>query len=198
MIRIGLTGGIGMGKSTAATLLAERGIPVIDTDTLAREIVAPGQPALSEIGDAFGPSVLFPDGTLRRETLASMVFADDSRRRRLEGILHPRIRAGWLAFLGRCQTEGRAAAAVVVIPLLFETGAEQEFDRVVCIACTTATQMQRLSARGWTAEQSRQRLASQWPAQKKIDHAHSMIWTEVSREVHGEQWDRVLRQLGVT
>lgn len=196
MIRIGLTGGIGMGKSTAATLLAEKGIPVIDTDVLARDVVAPGQPALSEIRAAFGPEVLSPDGTLRRETLASIVFADDAKRRQLEGILHPRIREGWLAFLGQCQKEDRPAA-VVVIPLLFETGAEREFDRVICTACAPATQMKRLSARGWAEEQSRQRLASQWPTQKKIDHSHLMIWTEVSRDVHGEQWDRVLRQIGV-
>lgn len=196
MIRIGLTGGIGMGKSTAATLLAEKGIPVVDTDVIARDVVAPSQPALSEIRAAFGPEVLSPDGTLRREALASIVFADDAKRRQLEGILHPRIREGWLAFLGQCQKEDRPAA-VVVIPLLFETGAEREFDRVVCTACAPATQMKRLSARGWTEEQSRQRLASQWPTQKKIDHSHSIIWTEVSRDVHGEQWDRVLKQIGV-
>lgn len=185
-----------MGKSTAATLLAEKGIPVVDTDVLARDVVAPGQPAVSEIRDAFGPEVLSSDGTLRREALASIVFADNAKRRQLEGILHPRIREGWLAFLGQCQKEDRPAA-VVVIPLLFETGAEREFDRVVCTACAPGTQMKRLSARGWTEEQSRQRLASQWPTQKKIDHSHSIIWTEVSRDVHGEQWDRVLKQIGV-
>ncbi len=196
MIRIGLTGGIGMGKSTAASLLAENGIPVVDTDVLAREVVAPGQSALSEIRNAFGADVLSSDGTLRREALAAIVFSNDAKRRELEAILHPRIRERWLDFLKRRKTEGRAAA-VVVIPLLFETGAENEFDRVICMACAPATQMKRLSARGWTEEQSRQRLASQWPTQKKIDHSHSMIWTEVSREVHGEQWERVLRQFGV-
>lgn len=196
MIRIGLTGGIGMGKSTAATLLAEKGIPVVDTDALAREVVAPGQPALSEIRTTFGPDVLSPDGNLRRESLATVVFADDAKRRQLEAILHPRIRERWLDFLARCEVE-RRAAAVVIIPLLFETGAEKEFDRIVCAACTEASQKERLRARGWTDEQCRQRIASQWPTQRKIDHSHSMIWTEVSREVHGEQWDRVLRQLGV-
>ncbi|MBK7999477.1 MAG: dephospho-CoA kinase [Verrucomicrobia bacterium] len=196
MIRIGLTGGIGMGKSTAASLLAEKGIPVVDTDVLAREVVAPGQPALGEILNAFGADVLSSDGTLRREALAAIVFSNDAKRRELEAILHPRIRERWLDFLKRCETEGRAAA-FVVIPLLFETGAEKEFDRVVCTSCTPATQMKRLSARGWTEEQSRQRLASQWPTQKKIDHSHSMIWTEVSRDVHGEQWDRVLRRFVV-
>ncbi len=196
MIRIGLTGGIGMGKSTAATLLAEKGIPVVDTDALAREVVAPGQPALSEIRTTFGPDVLSPDGNLRRESLATVVFADDAKRRQLEAILHPRIRERWLDFLARCEVE-RHAAAVVIIPLLFETGAEKEFDRIVCAACTEASQKERLRARGWTDEQCRQRIASQWPTQRKIDHSHSMIWTEVSREVHGEQWDRVLRQLGV-
>lgn len=196
MIRIGLTGGIGMGKSTAAALLEARGVPIIDTDVIAREVVATGMPALEEIRRAFGEGVVAADGSLKREALASMVFSDDAKRRQLESILHPRIRERWLEFLTRCESEGRAAA-VVVIPLLFETQAEKEFDQVICIACSEASQKERLRGRGWTDEQSAKRIASQWPTQKKIDRSNVMIWTEVSREVHDEQWDLLLRRLSV-
>lgn len=196
MIRIGLTGGIGMGKSTAAALLEARGVPVIDTDIIAREVVAAGMPALEEIRRAFGEGVVASDGSLKRDALAAVVFSDEAKRRQLESILHPRIRERWLEFLARCKNEGRAAA-VVVIPLLFETGAEKEFDQVICIACSQASQKERLRARGWTDEQSARRIASQWPTQKKIDRSNAMIWTEVSREVHAEEWDLLLRRLGV-
>ena len=183
-----------MGKSTAAALLAAKGIPVVDTDILAREVVEPGQPALLEIGREFGIELIAPDGTLRREALATIVFSDEAKRRQLEGILHPRIRERWQECLAQWQADGNPAG-VVVIPLLFETGAEKEFNRIVCTACTPETQLHRLRARGWSDEQSRQRIASQWSAQRKMDLSQSVVWTEVSREVHREQLDRVLRQL---
>ena len=196
MIRIGLTGGIGMGKSTAAALLAERGIPVIDTDILAREVVQPRQPALAEIARRFGSELLAADGSLCRDALAAIVFADEVKRRQLEEILHPRIRERWQECLAQWQAGGKPVA-VVVIPLLFETGAEREFDRILCTACTPATQLDRLKSRGWTGEQSRQRIASQWTTQRKVDLSHSVVWTEVSRVVHAEQLDRILLQLGI-
>src|SRR6185369_9293530 len=97
MITIGLTGGIGMGKTTAASLLRERVIPVIDTDVLARQVVEPGQPAWDEIRQSFGEEILGPDGQLRRDDLARQVFSDEARRRQLEAIVHPRIRERWQA-----------------------------------------------------------------------------------------------------
>ena len=196
MIRIGLTGGIGMGKSTAAALLAEKGIPVVDTDLLARQVVEPGQPALLEIAKAFGRELLATDGMLRRDALAAIVFTDETKRRQLEEILHPRIRERWQSCLAQWQADGKPAG-VVVIPLLFETSAEMEFNRILCTACTAATQMQRLSARGWSEEQSRQRIASQWPTQRKMDLSQSVVWTEVTRKVHSEQLDRLLKQLSL-
>lgn len=196
MIRIGLTGGIGMGKSTAAELLVQRGLPVVDTDQLARDVVTPGGTALAEIGRLFGPEVIAEDGSLRRDTLANVVFSDEGKRHQLEAILHPPIRERWLAFVRRQELDGQAAC-VVVIPLLFETGAQTAFDHVVCTACATHTQIGRLRARGWSEDQCRQRLASQWPTQRKVDQSHTVIWTEVSRDVHGEQWDRMLSRLGL-
>lgn len=194
MIVIGLTGGVGMGKSTAANFFAGRGLPVIDTDELARELVEPGQPALAEIRKVFDGSVIDAQGRLRRDEMAKAVFADSSKRQQLEGILHPRIREGWLAQVERCRSEGRAAA-VVVIPLLLETGAEKQFTHIVCVACSSATQRARLAQRGWSEDQIEQRIAAQWPTEKKIAAAHFVIWSEGGVDVHQAQVDRILERL---
>ncbi len=187
----GLTGGIGMGKSTAAQLLRARGVAVVDTDDLARELVQPGQPALEEVRTAFGNHMIGPAGQLLREELARLVFADANARRRLEAILHPRIRDGWHAQVGRWGQEGRKSA-VVVIPLLYETGAEVEVEAVICVACTPGTQSERLRARGWTAEEIKQRLAAQMSADEKLARATYAVWTEGSLEVHAQQLERIL------
>ncbi len=192
---LGLTGGIGMGKSTAEALLRERGIVTVDTDQLARELVQPGQPALGEIREAFGQGVIDANGCLCRRELARIVFADPVARRRLEGILHPRIRAGWLSRQEEWRSRG-IALGVVVIPLLFETGAERDLDQVVCLACSSATQSQRLAARGWSALQIRQRLEAQMPVDQKISRSDFMVWTEGSLASHAAQLDRVLARLG--
>lgn len=194
MILIGLTGGVGMGKSTSAELLAARGLPVIDTDHLARQVVEPGQPALEEIRKEFGDGIISGDGQLNREAMAGIVFSDSAKRQRLEAILHPRIRERWEAEAERWRVSG-CALGVVVIPLLFETGAAPAFDVVVCVACLPASQWRRLEARGWSGEQIDQRIASQWPIQKKMDLSRFVIWTEPSVEVHREQVDCVLDRL---
>jgi dephospho-CoA kinase len=191
---LGLTGGAGMGKSASAQLLRARGVPVVDTDDLARQVVAPGQAALAEVRSAFGQEMVGPDGQLRREELAQRVFADPAARKRLEEILHPRIRALWRAQVDAWRGEGRPLA-VVVIPLLFETGAEAELDATVCVACTAATQHQRLLARGWTPKEIEQRLRAQWPIEVKVSQANYVIWTEGSLDVHADQLDRVLRSV---
>jgi dephospho-CoA kinase len=189
----GLTGGIGMGKSMVAQLLQQRGVPVVDTDALARKVVEPGQPALKEIQEMFGAAVLGPDGALRRDELARRVFASDMSRKQLEAILHPRIRALWQAQVEEWRATG-VRLGVVVIPLLFETNAAKSFDKVICVACSAAAQQQRLAARGWSAEQSQQRIASQWPTEKKMTLADLVIWTEGSPDVTEAQVDRLLAQ----
>jgi len=192
---LGLTGGIGMGKSTSAQLLRARGVPVVDTDELARQVVQPGQPALAQVLAAFGPQIAGPDGQLRRDELARRVFADPAARRRLEAILHPPIRALWRAQIEAWRAEGRPLA-VVVIPLLFETKAEAELDVTVCVACSAATQQQRLRARGWTPEQIEQRLDAQWPVETKTARADYLVWTEADLDVHAAQLERILRLRG--
>ena len=188
---IGLTGGVGMGKSACAQLLQWRGAAVVDADELARKAVAPDQPALAEIREGFGQDIVGPDGQLKRGELAQIVFADATARRRLEGILHPRIRDLWRAQIETWRNEGRPLA-VVVIPLLFETQAEGEFDTVICVACSAATQRQRLLARGWPPEQIEQRIAAQLPIEEKMARSHHVIWTEAGMDVHAQQVYRIV------
>ena len=188
---LGLTGGVGMGKSAADSLLRQRGVPVVDTDLLARELVEPGQPALAEIARHFGPDILCPDGRLRRGRLAQLVFADPAARQQLELILHPRIRQLWQTQIETWRAEGRPLA-VVVIPLLFETGAEKELDATICVACSAPTQSQRLLARGWSPEQIQNRIRAQWPIEQKMTLATYVIWTEAGLDIHAAQLDRLL------
>jgi dephospho-CoA kinase len=194
---LGLTGGVGMGKSACVELLRARGIPVIDTDDLAREVVRPGEPALGEVRSVFGPDVFDSNGQLRRPELARRVFNDPAARRQLEAILHPRIRQRWRAQVETWRAEGRRVA-VVVIPLLFETQAEQELDETICVACTAATQRERLSARGWTPQEIDQRIQAQLPAEVKMARADYVVWTEGEIRVAADQFDRILDQAALT
>lgn len=192
---IGLTGGIGMGKSTADQILRGRGTPVVDTDQLARQVVEAGSPALEEIRAAFGPSVLDEAGALRREALAERVFQDAGARQKLEAILHPRIRALWREQVEGWRQSGRHAAAVVVIPLLFETGAERELDATICMACSAAAQRERLRQRGWSEEQIDARIASQMPVARKMDLASYVVWNEGPLQNLEQQLTRILGAL---
>ena len=208
---LGLTGGVGMGKSTAATLLAQRGVTIVDTDILARQIVQPGQPALAEIQQAFGAEILATDGSLRRDQLARRVFSDSAARKTLEAMLHPRIRRLWQSQLAEWRSNGgknpaqegsalsqrervggRARIFCVVIPLLFETNAQTEVDATICLACSLATQHQRLASRGWTTEQIDQRIRSQLPIEDKMSRADYVLWNEGSLEVLAAQMDRIV------
>lgn len=190
----GLTGGVGMGKSIAAEFLRARGAQVVDTDELARQFVQPGQPALAEIQAEFGKSIVASDGRLRRDELARIVFADAVARKKLETILHPRIRERWLAQVEIWRGE-KHPLAIVVIPLLFETRAESHFNKIICVACSAVTQHERLLARGWTPEQIKQRLAAQWPVEQKISRADFVVWTDGALDAHAQQLERIFVKL---
>jgi dephospho-CoA kinase len=190
----GLTGGVGMGKSTAAGFLRKRGARVLDTDEIARQLVQQGQPALAEIQATFGKAVVASSGELNRAELARIVFADAVARKKLEAILHPPIREKWLAQIETWR-KGKNPLATVVIPLLFETGAESHFDKIVCAACSVPAQRERLLARGWTPEQIEQRNAAQMPVEQKIARADFVIWTEGSLESHSRQIDDIFARL---
>jgi dephospho-CoA kinase len=191
---IGLTGGVGMGKSAAAEWLGRRELPVLDTDVLAREIVEPGQPALEEIRRLLGDEVIDEAGGLRRDAVARQVFASEDLRRQLEGITHPRIRECWHAQVAQWRHEGRRYG-VVVIPLLFEVQAEAELDTVICVACSAATQRRRLADRGWNSAQIEQRIRAQWPIEKKIGLSDFLVWSEGGLDILAEQIDRILKTL---
>jgi dephospho-CoA kinase len=190
MLVVGLTGGIGAGKSTVAAYIAELAQAVIDTDQVARDVVEPGSSALDEIRNAFGEAVITGAGTLNRAALAEMVFGAAEKRHTLEEILHPRIRAAWKKQLAHWRVAGETRA-VVVIPLLFETAADTEVDRVICVGCSAETQMLRLLERGWTVEQAGRRIAAQWPLERKMNLADGVIWNNSTREVCLEQTARL-------
>lgn len=193
---IGVTGGVGMGKSTSAAILRERGFPLVDTDEVAREIVEPGRPALKEIQRVFGESVIDPSGRLRREMLAHIVFASEERRKELEAITHPIIREVWRTKCDAWRERGELVA-FVVIPLLFEIRAEKEFDHIVCVACNAPTQRSRLSLRGWSPEEAERRIRAQWPLDKKMSGSDFVVWTEGDLEAHRQQWDKILTSLAL-
>jgi len=194
---LGLTGGIGMGKSASAGLLRARNVPVVDTDDLARQVVEPGQPGLAKVREIFGAEVLDAAGCLRRDELARRVFNNADARRKLEGILHPPIRALWKAQIEQWRKEGRPLA-VVVIPLLYETHAEGELDAIVCVACSAATQRQRLQPRGWSPVEIDRRIEAQLPADAKVARADFVIWTEGGMAIHEEQMARIVLAMAPT
>jgi dephospho-CoA kinase len=174
--RVGLTGGIASGKSTVARRLGELGCRLIEADVLAREVVAPGEPAWRAIVEAFGSEVVHPDGQLDRKRLGALVFADPARRKRLEAITHPAILARRQAMLDRWAADGFDELVVLDIPLLIELGMAAEVDRVVVVYVEPETQLTRLMARdGFDAAEARRRIASQMPLAEKVRHAHYVI-----------------------
>lgn len=158
MLRIGLTGGIASGKSTVAAMFAERGAEVIDTDDIAHELVAPGGAAIDAIAERFGESVIARDGGLDRRKMRQRVFADAGERRKLEAILHPKIRAIAL----KRAAETTAPYVIFVVPLLFETGFSRLVDRSLAVDCPESLQIERVVARDRVSEdEARAVIASQ-------------------------------------
>lgn len=182
-----LTGGMGMGKSTAAAWLKGRGVAVLDTDDLSREVTRPGEKALAELTEHFGEKILREDGSLNRSLLAEIVFRDERERRFLEATLHPLIRQRWHDWRRGLLENEPPPFCVVVIPLLFETGAEKEFDEVVCVACRPEIQKERLLKKGLSEEEIAGRLAAQWPIREKMRLSHHVVHNNgTSEELYAE------------
>ena len=173
MTRVGLTGGVASGKSTVSAMLAELGAVVIDADVLAREVVAPGTDGLAAVVDAFGTDVLADDGALDRAAVGAIVFADPERRRVLEGIIHPRVRAR------AAELEAEAEPGTVVvhdIPLLVETGQADSFDAVVVVDVPVETQVERMVAqRGMSREEAESRVAAQATREQRLAIADDVV-----------------------
>ena len=178
-LRVGLTGGIASGKSTVADMFAELGVPVIDTDVIAREVVEPGQPALDEIREVFGASVIAHDGNLDRQEMRKLVFADDDARRRLEAILHPKIRDGAM------QQAALAGGAyqLIVVPLLVESPMRHAMDRILVVDCDVDVQVARLLERdAETEEQARRIIDAQASREQRLEIADDVIRNDGSLE----------------
>lgn len=194
MLRIGLTGGIASGKSTVAQLFAGLGADIVDTDRIAREIVAPGSPAMAAIIETFGGDVIDDHGRLDRRRMRRIVFDDADRRRQLEAILHPKIRQEALA---------RAAASegpyvIFVVPLLFETGFDGLVARTLVTDCPVAVQIERLVARDRIdADTAARMIAAQMDRDERLARADDVIDTgaalETTRALVGKLHDRYLK-----
>jgi dephospho-CoA kinase len=172
-LHVGLTGGIGAGKSTVARLLSGHGAIVLDADLAARAVVEPGTEGLTEVARAFGPEVLRADGSLDRAALASVVFADEERRTRLNAIVHPRVRA-WMAERAAAAPEG--SVVVQDIPLLVEGGLVPLFDFVIVVDADDDTRITRLVRdRGMAEQEARARIAAQAPRAQRNAAADRLI-----------------------
>ena len=173
---IGLTGGAGSGKSAVAVMLARKGALYINADQLAREVVEPGKPALTEIREAFGPSVIKEDGSLDRGRMAEVVFNDTEARERLESIIHPRVIARIRDRIDRAGSEEAYPAVVVEVPLLYESGTEDMMDEVWVVDAEENTQVRRMMERdGISEEQARGRLRSQMDPRVRAGMADILI-----------------------
>lgn len=161
MLSIGLTGGIGSGKSAVARLLALRGAVVVDADVIAREVVAQGTPGLAAVVGEFGPGVLAPDGSLDRSALAAVVFDDPAARARLNAIVHPLVGDRAVELAGAAATADPLAVVVHDVPLLVENGLAEAYDLVVVVEAPEVVRLERLVARGLSEEDARARMAVQ-------------------------------------
>lgn len=172
---IGLTGGIGTGKSTVSAMLKAKGIMVIDSDQIAREVVEPGSKALAQIVAHFGQEVLLPDGRLNRKTLGARVFGNEEERKRLMEITHPAIFAETEKRISEAQKNGEALI-VLDSPLLIETGRYKQTDLVVLVYADEETQLQRIMRRdNLTEEEARNRIIAQMPIDEKRQYADIII-----------------------
>ncbi|HBX24592.1 MAG TPA: dephospho-CoA kinase [Desulfotomaculum sp.] len=172
---VGLTGNIGSGKSTVARMLNELGALVLDTDQVARDVVAPGTPALQKIMAVFGRQALNPDGTLNRARMAQLVFTDPRARDRLNGIVHPDIRAVTLQTIADYRINGNAPLLVIEAPLMIETGMHLLMDELWLVTVDPVTQLVRVTARDGSEEDALRRMNAQLPQEEKIPLAHRII-----------------------
>ncbi len=196
MLRVGLTGGIGAGKSEVSARLAAQGAVVIDADAIAREVVEPGTEGLAEVVQTFGPEVLLPDGTLNRPRLGDIVFADPELRGKLNAIIHPRV-AARMADLERAA--GPGAIVVLDVPLIAESGRGDAYDMVVVVDAPPRLQVERLvRRRGMTREQARARMQAQASRKQRLAIADIVVdnsgsLAELDRQV-GDLWSELRRR----
>ena len=195
MLKVALTGGIATGKSYVLEQFRRRGVPCLDADLLAHGVMAPGTEAAAAIAARFGPEILRADGAVDRAKLGPVVFADPSARRDLEAIVHPAVYRAIAAGVRAFELVGGGPFVIVDVPLLYETGAEKDFDKVIVTTCTPEKQIARLVARGLTDAAARQRLAAQWPTEKKTARADFVIDTDGSPDETNVQVEEIYQLL---
>jgi dephospho-CoA kinase len=178
MLRVGLTGSIAVGKTFVTSVFAELGCRVLDADQTAREVVAPGAPGLIAVAKEFGEDVLAPDGTLDRARMASIVFANEEKRQRLNHILHPFIIARQDEILREWEREDPNAISIVDAALMIESGGYKRFDKLIVVHCRPEVQLERLMLRNnLTLAEAQRRIASQMPQEEKQEYADYLIDT---------------------
>ena len=190
---VGLTGSIAAGKSSVAELWRAKGAAVIDSDELARRALEPGTPTYARVVETFGKMILNPDGSINRQALGEIVFHDERQRQVLNDIVHPEVRKWWVQELAALS--GKTEVAVVAIPLLFEVGAEKEFDYTVAVGCSRQTQLARLRAKGLDERRAEARIRSQLPVQEKMDRAQYVIWNDGSRALLARQAEMIWHKI---
>ncbi|MBO0827995.1 MAG: dephospho-CoA kinase [Streptosporangiales bacterium] len=192
MIRVGLTGGIGSGKSEVARRLAGHGAVVVDADVVAREVVAPGTPGLADVVRAFGAEVLAPDGSLDRPRLGKLVFGDADARRRLEAIVHPLVRARRAEIVAAAPPD---AVVVEDVPLLVETGLAGDYDVVVVVDAPDEVRLHRLEARGTPRDDAERRIAAQASRADRLAAADVVVDNSGSLDRLHQQVDALWAEL---
>jgi dephospho-CoA kinase len=203
MLLVGLTGGIGSGKSEVSRRLASRGAVIVDADVVAREVVAPGSPGLASVVDAFGLEVLAPDGSLDRDALAARVFGDDEARRRLNAIVHPLVGERSLQLIVAAGEADPHAVVVNDVPLLVENGLQDRYEAVVVVDCDPQTQLRRLvDQRGMTEADARARMATQATREQRLAVADYVVHNDgdlaaLDAEVEGV-WQTLSKRAGGT
>ena len=187
LFKVGLTGGIATGKSSTLERWCSLGAASLDADEYAHRALTPDTPTWEEVVHTFGPKILNKNKTVNRPKLGNIVFADDRKREALNRIIHPAVERMWKEDMERLKREGRADVAVAAIPLLYEVGAESQFDCVVTVACSERTQLSRLARKGLSKTQARDRIHAQWPLPKKMDRTDFVIWNDGSLKVLQQQ-----------
>lgn len=194
MLKVALTGGIATGKTYVLDRLRDLGVPVIDADHLAHRTLEIGTSGARAVAEAFGPAVINPDGAIDRRKLAAIVFDDQDARMRLEAIVHPEVYRAIESWFAAHAAEGVHAFGVADVPLLYETGRESAFDRVVATVCDPERQIARIVSRDHLTEaEARKRLAAQWPAAEKARRADFVIHTDGTTEDTDRQVDEAIR-----
>jgi len=195
MLKVALTGGIATGKSYVLEQFRRRGVPCLDADALAHGVMAPGTEATTAIAARFGQEMLAADGSVDRARLGPVVFADAAARRDLEAIVHPAVYRAITAGLRAFELTEAVRLAIVDVPLLYETGADSKFDKVIVTECLPDVQVARLMARGLTESAARQRLAAQLPTRDKAARADFVIRTDGTFAETDSRVEEVLRAL---